>query len=339
MRMTMKLSAFVWLISVLLATSTTVLADQSVTVALALQPAHALPGVPVSFRITVKNGGSEAVEIPNHVLLRVFPHAADPFIAVFGFNGEHRFSPAQLSDDATPFRLAAGSEHTFVIAVRDIKDVTWFVDPRLSRVGSYRVQTLLASAVPEEELFHIPAIQAQSLLSDPLVSSEALFTIDKPTGVDAAVYEKLLAVSHAPPDGWSVAYAMYGIEDVARFVVERYPQSAYAPYLAPYDISLSDQERIDATRRILRLHPDAPNRDFLRLSVARQEAGLAGDALALVQPNLALAIRRVQEAKSEYEALERETSDRTIRDTARLERQKLPTVAELEERLRESQQQ
>lgn len=307
-------------------------ASQPASINLSLEPTHTIPGIGVSVHITAENTSDEEIVLPKKLLLRVTPEAGEPFIAKFGLSGEHRFSTAELLGGETALHLAPHSERTFAISARNLYGNGWSVDPRINVPGSYRLQLLLLDHVDETAIYATPAIQLESVIGPVLLSGDAAMTVETPKGDDAILWKLLSEPVRHRGEPLSIAYVRpRELSEFAREAVEHYPGSSYAPYAVEEAYNLPHLQRLENARRILDAQPESAIRDYVHLFVARMESGLAGDPEA--RSNLTLAIELTERARADYLAIERSSSDSELRETSRVEREKLPTVEKLQLRL------
>jgi hypothetical protein len=307
-------------------------AAQPVSVALSIEPSRTIQGIPISLHVTAENTTDQEVVLPKKALLRVIPAEGEPFIAEWGFSQEHRFSRAELPGDEAALRLAPHSSRTFAFNAESIYGTGWSVDPRWQAPGRYRLQLLLTDRITEEVIFHTHAMQLESAIGPTLVSTEAVLTVEAPQGDDAILWRLLSEPARRRSAPWSTLYV--NIHDLSRFAteaMEHYPGSRYAPYVVQDAIGIPLSRRLDDARRVLEAQPAAPIRDYAQFFVARLERMLAGDPEA--RANLKLAIDLTERARADYAAIERSTSNPELRQTSRVEREKLPTIEELQARI------
>jgi hypothetical protein len=304
-------------------------AAQPVSVALSVEPSRAIQGIPISLHVTAENTTDQEVVLPRKALLRVIPAEGEPFIAEWGFSQEHRFSRAELPGDEAALRLAPHSSRTFAFNAESIYGTGWSVDPRWQAPGRYRLQLLLTDRITEEVIFHTHAMQLESVIGPTLVSGEAVMTVDTPRGDDAILWELLSEPARRRSARWSTLYL--NLDDLSRFAkeaMEHYPGSRYTPYVVGDAIGLPQSRQLEDARRVLEAQPESPIRDYAQLFVARLENILAPEGRA----NLKLAIDMTERARADYAAIERSTSNPELRETSRIERQKLPSIEELQRR-------
>ncbi len=306
-----------------------------VTLSLSAEPSRRLPGIPVSFRVTLSNQQEVPFTLPLNALLRVFPPGGAPFIAKSGYSDESPFSLAKLPENSEAVRIAPHASATFVYAARDISDApAWFVDPRLNQIGTYRLQLLLVADLEEQKVYRAAADQIENVLDVRATSNVVVVTVDEPRGDDLAVYERLVALAaRRDQQLWSPVY--WNLEEelqVATHAIEEHPRSAYAPYLLQEYRVLPHGRQLEAARRVLSEHPRSPNREYLALFVAQMEAFEGRNAEFDVPPNLKLAIEMYERARADLTSLERDAADPEVRRTSRAEREKIPKLEDLQRR-------
>jgi|GEM_PF-3501516 len=301
-----------------------------VSINLSLEPTHTIPGIGVSVHITAENTSDQEIVLPKKLLLRVTPETGEPFIAEFGLSGEHRFSTAELPGGETALHLAPHSRRVFAIRAHDLYGNGWSIDPRMNVPGRYRLQLLVLDRYNDTVIYDTPAVQIESVVGPALVSGEAVMTVETPKGDDAILWKLLTEPARRRGEPSSIAYVRFRERsEFAREVVERYPGSSYAPYVVGDAIGLPQSRQLEDARRVLEAQPQSPIRDYVQLFVARTENILAPEG----RENLKLAIEMTERARADYLAIERSTSNPELRETSRVEREKLPTVEELQLRL------
>jgi hypothetical protein len=301
---------------------------QPVSINLSVEPTHTIPGIGVSVHVTVENTSGEGILLPKKLLLRVTPDAGEPFIAEFGLSGEHRFSMAEVPGGEAALHIGAHSTRAFAINAHDLYGNGWSIDPRMNVPGTYRLQLLLVDPFKETMIFHTPAIRIESVVGPALASGEAVMTVETPKGDDAVLWKLLSEPSGRRVEPWSIAFVGFRERsDFAKEAMEHYPESHYAPYVVGDAISLPQARQLADAKRVVEAQPESGIRDYAQLFVARLERIVAGSE---IRSNMKRAIELTDQARADYLAIERGSSSSELRETSRVEREKLPTVEELQ---------
>lgn len=238
-----------------------------VTATLEVVPDHTLPGIPVSFRLTVTNSSSAAVQLPKRVVLAFQPPEEPEFAALW----QNRSLSAPLSEwfsDSVPPRAT----RTIDMATDgSLLRPDWFDQARCYRPGHYAVQILLGNYwvndVRDYEHTDVEHLRSQAVI----LSSRAALTVDEPQGVDAVIWQEMVAADHSRC-GLGSFFTIAGQKLAAR-VVKEFPSSAYAGWFATTGTGNSEAEKGAALIRWLRQAPTDSYTDLRRLHAAVWEIG------------------------------------------------------------------
>lgn len=306
----------------------------AVSASLTVDPTHGLPGVAPSIHVVVTNESDHEITLPQKLLLRVVPGHGAPFMAEWGGGQEHPFSNARFPGDL-PAKVAAHSSREIVFRSYALDRVAgWFYDARLNVPGTYRLQLLMLDSFSETTVSRADALSIESVLHVSVMSTEAVLTIDTPTGADAELWRRLegIAKRHGA-SSWSPLYwPDPGQRQFVRDAVEGHPESPYAAYvMRAYGDSLSSEERVLKAERILKAQPASPVREDLQLFIAQMEIRVAQHAASLSTPDVKRAGLYYDRARADFQALERTAGDPEIRQRSREERERIPDTATLRE--------
>lgn len=311
----------------------------AVSASLTVAPTRVLPGVAPSMHVVVTNESDREIALPQKLLLRVVPSQGAPFMAEWGGGQEHPFSNARFPGDST-VTVAARSSREIVFRSYALDRVPgWFYDARLNLPGTYRLQLLMLDKFSETAVSHADALNLETVVPVAVTSSEAVLTIDTPTGADAELWRRLeeIAKRHGA-SSWSPLYWPDPAQrQFVRDAVEEHPESPYAAYVmrayaaSPAGDSLSSEERVLKAERILKAQPASAAREDLQLFIAQMEIRVAQHAASLAAPDGKRAALYYDRARADFQALERTARDPEIRQRSREERERIPDTAALRE--------
>ncbi|MHB0968707.1 MAG: hypothetical protein ACYC7A_13015 [Thermoanaerobaculia bacterium] len=152
-------------------------------VTLGVEPTATLPHLPVTFRIDVKDAGTEQARVPTWGVLQVQRADGSGFVAYSG--GQPAGSTvAVLAADGSAIELGPGeSRDLTVYAALDMK---WICDRQLMAPGQYQLQLVLSEefrrAMPERDTTDaVDALQ----LADFIASNKVAFRVENPSEADA----------------------------------------------------------------------------------------------------------------------------------------------------------
>jgi len=174
---------------------------------LELVPPVTLPGIPVSYRLTVANNGAAPVSLQGAELFIV--DESGQLTAIDAKKLHYSASYGFYDREDRPKVVAPGTERKQWIPISmGLYHATEFGDDRLVRPGKVVLR------------FRFYADEGQFL------SNPATLTIEEPQGIDREVYELMKQTA-----GGSWTIGDWGIAGrIAETVFRRYPQSRYLPY-------------------------------------------------------------------------------------------------------------
>ncbi len=313
------------------------------SVRLTVEPSRVLPGVSPSLHLVLTNDGAEVAAVPSKVLLRVIPSDGKPFLAEFGAGQEHRYANAALPVAAGQIVKAHSSLDVWFRSYTLDRCPGWFFDARLDVPGTYRLQILLLSDYREETLGRAAALDAERAVPVELASSEAVLVVDVPRGGDADLARSLAKIAHRHgASAWSPLYA-YDPEwrEFVRSAVEEHPSSPYAAYVVrdyvegADSVRLAPEQRLQIAQRVLSRQPQTLNRDDIQLFMAQLETDAAEDAARYPRFDAPLALNWYHRARADFEALQRSTTDSAIRAQSAAGLERLPSDADVTEKIAE----
>lgn len=242
-----------------------------IQVTLSLEPSSALPGVPVTFRVTATNTGALAAQLPFVVRLEVTSDDGQRFFAIASgiedANAPFPF-PDEFGEEIPLFVEMAPGEQRQLDFVASPDSPPWFCDRRLIQPGVYRLRLI---SDPNFARGGSPGI-------DPIVSNEVALTVLTPTGVDAEVWH----LPHADDrcTWWS---------KLAAQLWNLYPTSTYTPLTVRPSPRDDRGALIDGLKATLTANPPRGFADHYREALGRlylevmREAMFRGDAPTAIQ--------------------------------------------------------
>ena len=243
-------------------TAATAVAAAPLTATLALMPPTTLPGIPVSFLITVTNPSEQDLTIGCAANLTVTT-SSGTFQAqdatgrtAIGFerpecrNGYRFTIPAQ------------GQRQICFDVDRSLTGNPFGLDPRLSFPGSYGVTMTLYAAAD---------------FNQPFSTNTATLTVRQPAGVDASVWAHMLSVTHGR--GWGAAAWVTAGDALATWVRSNDPTSSYAMWLAGRGGVTSYEETLARYDQALTANPPEAFRDDLLWAKGNLLDSWSNDAL------------------------------------------------------------
>lgn len=241
-------------------------AANPIQLTLTLEPAQALPGVPVTFRVTAVNTGSEVATLVPEVRLQVTTEADKTFIAYPQARGEANTVLFPVPDGVASIELAAGEVRRLDFFAGP-NTPPWFCDERLQRPGTYRLR-LRADMVRSGS-------DVWDAVADPSVSNEAVLTITTPSGTDAEAWTLIRDTNLCM--GW---------DEHAQTLWSQYPDSVYTSMAVRPSAARDRVAEMASLQATLAKNPPVGFADSLKLSIANrhvmfmERAITAGDVQA-----------------------------------------------------------
>lgn len=215
----MRKLTYAGLVLVFLCSATPAFA-QSVSISFA--PDNMLPGLPPSMSIEVTDWSSNAPEFA----LWVEREGQSGF---FAMTGDRRASPVARHFPQAVITTGERSVRIDADVTEDLRNIPWFVDPRLSEPGVYVLRLVAAGDL--SAVYGRSDVKLEDV-SSIVVSSPTVFTVLAPKGDDLAVWTKMQALP--PGDRWDATNWFGSGRDIAEFVWSEHEQSGYAPYVAGF---------------------------------------------------------------------------------------------------------
>lgn len=270
------------------------------TATLRLIPESTLPGIPVSFLITISNPNDEVLTIGALTLKATTPEGT------FDVQGVIRQTmidlPGAGTDDcggARCLRVPAKSQRVLLIDAGPVLvENEFFWDRRLMKVGAYDLELALWD---RDHWLEASAIRTNT----------ARLTVKEPTGVDLEVW-KFMNEFHHPWElvNWSMVYPRF-----SREIQRRYPTSEYVPsvvFLGALGMPYDDVSPYD---HALAMNPPVTVRDNLLLYKAGHLTGESEHAMSVLR-DVEQALAFADRARVAYLELQREAFSDVMRQRA-----------------------
>jgi hypothetical protein len=232
-----------------------------ITLALDLQPAVTLPGMPVSFRVTFTNATGSPLTIPTRAALLVRDEQGQSFLAVWDVT-----RTVVTVDEWSGQKISPRQNSSYTLSTEGLMDhPAWFRDSRLSRPGRFELQMFVADNL--SELLDIEEVRQRAA-----ISNVAVLTVQEPSGVDADVW-RIMRALNGGRWGASLLYVRSG-QDLAKRIITEYPSSSYVPWLASMGAAPTADERESILRDWLSRAPEDSNTNWRRLRLAEWQISL-----------------------------------------------------------------
>ena len=163
--------------------STLHLAASDLSIRASLDREHSLPGIPVTVRFDVTNGGKAEAKVPRLVGLGVTPAHQAAFAAGEVLQERMHTIPGFYEDDELVVR--PGETRRFELPLGETLASGWFADPRLWKPGRFSLQVCLGEKLSPTALDD--AIKTRSFIPGDLRSNEMEFKVETPEGDEARV--------------------------------------------------------------------------------------------------------------------------------------------------------
>ena len=300
---------------------------------LALAPDKVLPGVPVSFRVTLTNLSNLPADVPQALRLRVERDGGDWFYAwtVEGHSMKPITTVGGWPTDIQTLGSKGAAEIEFAVDSL-LAGPEWFVDPRLSKPGVYRLQLIAYSRYPWKDepknpyRYRTAEIDENDEGGEIVRSNVATLTIREPEGEDAVVWAKMQAL--AGEAGWQPG--LFVEKDIAAWIWKNHPTSYYQHYTAGL-ASREENEFLRSVRAGLAIDPNGPHSDWLRLLVAGTYARRAHEATYVRGGDFAKATENADLAASEFRKAAEMAKTPQMREKAEQGLAAIPDRAQLKE--------
>ena len=234
---------------------------QPVEVRLEVIPAHTLPGIPVSVRVTFTASASKTAPLPPAAVLMATPEAGERFPALWGWQPIAPFEGDETEVGKAPVVREFAADGS-------LGRPAWFFNRQFTRPGTYQLQLYAGDFRNADQPY--PEIIQQATA----VSNTVLLTVAEPKGADAAVWKALL--EHArEPYGWLAEDVRFrGGPELVQRLLREYPDSQYAGWLVTMGTAGTREDRTEASEALrawLEKHPDDPYFEWRMLRVADWE--------------------------------------------------------------------
>ena len=282
-------------------------------IGLEISPQVTLPGIPVTFRITLTNPIAVPLTLPFHALIVATDEAGESFLVWP--------KPILLQDVWKAAVPAGGSAVVELRPQGSFNDGSQFVEePRLNRPGRFRFHVLAGKFTSSEPGFW-------SIPDGGTRSADVELHIIEPLGVDRDVWRALQRDQHGelrrvwfPSSGGSWAF-------YAR-IVREFPYSQYAGWIAASGVSEKSHDSAEALRNWLgrAAHDEYTEAREIKLALFDETAASQWSQISEDEVR-----RHLRSARALLEKL-KDSKDLKI---SLLARQRLVELAEVEENARE----
>lgn len=193
-------------------------------------PQRVLPGVTSMFRATVRNTGRRDVIVHNGAVLEV-AEGEGPFFQL-KWEGELTSGPFD-AEVVGPFRIRGGETRRFFFGSSlDWYENYWLADHRLCQPGAYRLRMKLDVALAPAVIGSDPEADSSvfsELQTTEVTSEEMPLVIEEPKGADREAWDFL---QQEGGGGWCATQWHWVKQSTVTTLLERWPESRYAPYAA-----------------------------------------------------------------------------------------------------------
>ena len=301
----------------------TLAADLSIS-GITVDRSPALPGEPIWVTLSIRNSGPETVPVPLSGVLEAVPEDEEAVVL--------RLMDAIASplNDYRESRPSVGPGETLRLDFVSGKIAEgWLQEARLWSPGRHRLRVVLFDGLHENAADAVATVPWRELHSlgllskPPIVSPDAPFVVQKPTGSDAEAWAAFINRT----DG--AGFSRGGADERASLAYDlatQFPDSAYAPYFAisaafKFRAASQREERQRFYDEMSRRHPD----NAALAHVALMTSALAKAHAAEKSENLATALAMLREAKAMLETYASETPRTLTRLQIRKQIEALPS--------------
>jgi len=268
---------------------------------LSVEPESNLPAIAPTLHVTATNNGNTPAALPNRVALLVYPVNGPSFAAYSAFRGDDRMDNFEEITDSE-----------IVLAPKETRDLTFWASPdgpawfagesRLYSTGVYRLKLLVDAKLHSRFLADEPLPTAFPELANPIFSNEAVFTVRKPEGVDAEVWQLI----RKRWSGW--------VDELANVIWNKYPSSRYAAYCIRKVAPSTPEQEMGFFRDALARNPDPSMGDWYRYNIARNQLQVARNFER--QEDVDAAVREYDAVRRELEYLAKSAHQPKLRGLA-----------------------
>jgi len=275
-------------------------ASADLTLTLSVEPRAALPGIPPTLRVIAKNGGNASAAMPATVALRVVPPDGQPFLA---FASPRTGSVAARFSHAADLVLTlASGEQRELTFWSSPENPPWFhADAQLFQPGTYTLQLIADDTLRRSSGSDVAPVS----VTPTVTSNSVTFTVQTPTGEDAAVYQLLKEL----PDKafWPVA--------LANTIWSTYPNSGYTQWAVPeLGASMTAEEKIAVLQAAIGKNPSSTIANWYRYTLAYVETNRCHQLTD--QGKIDLAVDASDEARKLLNEVLKSSSDPDLRGKA-----------------------
>jgi hypothetical protein len=250
----------------LLLVAMTAAAEAPPTATLRLIPESTLPGIPVSFLVTITNPTDQVFTVDAMTLKATTDEGT--FDVLGEANREMLPLPSEAVDDCggmSCLHVPANGQRDLLIDVTPmLLGNEFFFDRRLMKPGTYDLELMLYRA---DRRFEVVTIRTNT----------SKFSVRQPTGVDLEVWNFLnetVAPYEWEPQSWAGARPLLTAE-----IQLKYPTSAYVPSVVPFGAPVQFPGDVSAIDHALAMEPPVTVRDNLLWYKAEHLAQLSRSAL------------------------------------------------------------
>jgi hypothetical protein len=272
---------------------------------LTVTPTGDLPALRPTLHLVATNDAATQVALPSRVVLKVQPANDQPPFFARVAEGSDRVVGGHFIDSQPTVQPKNSQDLTFWAGPNA---PIWFVtDSRLWNPGKYRFQVLLDDDLADDIVADVEHVLDRPELADALVSNEAEFVVQEPTGADAGVWEMIQA------SGKSTLWSHM----LADEIVKRFPTSRYATFVVERAAAGDRSAEIAVSTRAVERNANTWSGDWSRLALAQFKASEAEHLSETGHIDEALAFYR--EARNLFETVARRTHDpRLLKATSSL---------------------
>ena len=294
-------------------------AAAAVQLNLRVEPRSDLPALAPTLRLTASNGSDVAAQLPQRLALTVRPEGQPPFFARVAEDSERVIAGHFVS---VPLSLQPGHSLDLSFWAGPGAPVWFANDPRLWNPGTYHLQVIADNDLTEAVVGDPEHALEDAVFGDAIVSNEADFIVQEPTGSDAGVWNLIQAGGKTPL--W--------MHDLANEIVARFPTSRYASFVVERAPTDDPSAQIAVFTRAVERNARTWSGDWSKLALSQFKAGEAESLAETGHIDGALVTYR--ESRNLVEEVARHTHDsRLLKQTAAILASPPVTRKDIERRL------
>lgn len=269
------------------------------SVAARVEPASALPGIPVRLLVTVENTSDVLQTMPHLLVVRARPDGREMFIPeVLDF--PVKALPEEYDDAARA--LKAHESRTYEIPLGGSLTSGAMADRRMWLPGTYTLQAFFHDDLRNDDVhrFGIDGLLGAGRIGSSLVaSSAATLRIETPTGIDEAIW---LTILEKTGNRGLALNDERSSDAIARELWTRAGMSAYMPYLLTYMRYVPRDELQAMWATVVARDPNHVVAEEIRLGQAQMKA-MRAEAGISTGGELSTIVEETEAARAEIAAL------------------------------------